>query len=168
MHHREGIAPRVLTVLPFALTIACLLSTAGRPDGRRESVAAYIKRVNPAFPNAHEAANQLLYAEAKGGAKAELMAAMVAVERHWRLEADDQYGAANLCQITRGTAKATFGRSRARSWQENLLWGSCILAGCIKGEGDEKRGLRRYNGGPLWRQKPATLRYAEAVLKCRP
>ena len=32
MHHRESIAPRIAVTILFVLTLACLLSSAARPD----------------------------------------------------------------------------------------------------------------------------------------
>lgn len=149
----------------IAIVVFCAPALTASAADMRAHIARFILSVNPEFPDADRAANQLLYAESVGGADARLMAALVAQERRWRLKPNRPYDANNLCQITHSTARMIFGRRRAESWEMNLLWGSWYLRGCLRAEkGNVAEALRRYNAGPT---KHGAGRYARAVLYYR-
>lgn len=153
---------------------------------KRETIRCFIEGVNPRFKEPDMAANQLIYCEQVTGAPAELMAALVAQERRWSLRPNPPYTAENLCQVLHSTGRRCFGRSKAKTWEENLLWGARYLRRCMRARVRAKYGrdaelrvahwnerdlvfaaLREYNGGPRFARKSITKRYARAVLYYR-
>lgn len=140
---------------------------------RRAELAAFVARY-PRAPDPDVAANQLLYCEAVGGAKAELVAAVVAIESGWNPKArNPRSGARGLGQLLPSTSRAVYGKLPG-SWEENLLQTAWYLQGCIaaeRGAGNEcvRYGLCRYLAGPRWRRsrRATALAYAKRALNLR-
>lgn len=150
--------------IPFA-------ASGWRPGDRRLPITAYIASITAKHgrgPEQRHAANQLVWLESVGGARAELMAAVVTQESGWYVKARNRIsGALGLCQILPSTARSVYGRL-PESWGENLYMGSTYLQGCIDAELNARHpepvraGLARYNGGPG--KPPAAWGYARDVL----
>ena len=158
--------PLVVWPLVWALT-AQVGASSGAPEVRKD-IREFIEQINPKFPDADEAANQLLYCEKVTGVNAKLMAALIAQERRWQLKRNGVYAPQNLTQVLHSTGRRMFGRAEARTWQENILWGAYYMKYCLRAEkGNVTNALRAYNGGPGYRQKPITKKYARAVLYYR-
>lgn len=178
---------KVGLVMAFVIMIALLIRDGCSPPAtaadeppvptRRMALAAFIQGADKygKAPDPDFAANQLLYLETVGGAKAELVAAVVAVESNWNPHArNPSSGARGLGQLLPSTSRAVYGKL-PESWGENLYQTSTYLAGCIaaeRGAGKEtvRYGLCRYRAGPKWRDPKwgnVPLAYAKKVLNLR-
>lgn len=161
---------------PLAQADTVLALEAEKPN-RRAALAAFIERQDKygKAPDPDFCANQLLFCETVGGAKAELVAAVAAVESSWNPHAiNPRSGARGLMQLLPSTSRSVYGKLPS-SWGENLYQGSTYLAGCIAAEraaGNEcvRYGLCRYRAGPKWRDPlwgGVPLAYAKKVLNLR-
>jgi len=120
---------------------------------------AFITAVNPQLPIAEEAAEHLVLIEQAGGPKAHVMAAMIAVESHWRPSTRGRAGEVGLCQIHPC-------HKPPRGWTAQMDWAARYLQRLLDAEqGNYRRALARYNGGPRGAHKCRCLRYADVILK---
>lgn len=148
-----------------------VLATTVETTDRRPDIAAYIAKQKGLDIDPAAAANQLVWLESVGGAKAELFAAVVTKESGWYSKARNRSsGALGLGQILPSTARSVYGKL-PESWGENLYQCSTYLQGCINAERRTTQpvryGLCRYRAGPDWRDESwgdIPLAYAKWVL----